>query len=524
MSTLGTGAVCAIAALVLVGLFILLCYVKTSPEQALVISGLRRRPKIIIGRGGIRIPFLQRVDKLYVGQTTVDVNTREMVQTKDYQFVNINAVCKIELITGDDNDFRAAQKNFLNKTPELIAREVRESLEGNMREVIGAMGLTDIITNRAKFSEMVKEGAESDMRKLGVNIVSWNIQNISDNSGVIEKLGADKAWQIQQSAAIVKAESEKAIKIAQAKAEKAANDEVVANQTAIAEKNNALAIRVAELKVQEDTNKAIANAAYQIQEQEQLKVINEKTVDAEARKQILLKERMKEINEKQVIAEIAKAEQEAILTEKKIAIKANELSAEVNRQADAKKYQIEINAQADLEQRKRDAEAKRYLAEQEAAAVMAKARADMFRMEQESIGKKKLADANAYQIEQEGLAKATAIEKQGLAEAEAMRKKAEAFEKYGKAAITQMVIEKLPDIAKEVASPMSAIDNVNIYGTTGQEVGNYTSSTPIVMKKVFDTIESTGIPINDILKGETYDAKVNKNVQIDTNNKVNLND
>lgn len=525
MSNLGIGAVCAIVLAVVIALFVLVTYVKTSPEQALVISGLKRKPKVLIGRGGIRIPFFQRIDRLYLGQTTVDVNTKEPVQTNDFQYVMINAVSKIELMTGNEVDFGAAQKNFLNKTPKEISEEVRASLEGNMREVIGAMKLTDIITNRKEFSNQVMEKAANDMRKLGVNIVSWNIQNITDNQGVIEKLGADRSCEIKKNAAITKANADRDVAKAEAEAKKNANDVVVLNETAIAEKNNALAIRKAELKVQEDTKKAIADAAYEIQQQEQLKIVNEKTVEAEAKKQILLRERQKEINKKSVEAEIEKANQEAILTEKKIAIKQNELSAEVNRQADAQKYQTEVNAQADLEQRKRRAEAERYEAEQKALAVKAVAEAEQFKMEQEAIGKKKLADASAYRIEKEGIAEAAAIEKKGLAEAQAMEKKADAFKKYGQAAMAQMVIEKLPEIAKEIAAPMSAIDNVNIYGTTGEEVGQYTASTPIVIQRVMDTVKNaTGVDMSEVMKADTIDAKVNKNVKVETDNTLLLND
>lgn len=521
MGTLGIGALAAIIFVVVIALFVLLTYVKTSPEQALVISGIRKKPKVLIGRGGIRIPFFQRIDRLYLGQTTVDVNTREPVQTNDFQYVMINAVSKIELMTDNEEDFHAAQKNFLNKGPKEISEDVRASLEGNMREVIGAMKLTDIITNRKEFSNQVIEKAANDMGKLGVNIISWNIQNISDNLGVIEKLGADRSCEIKKNAAITKANADRDVAKAEAEAKKNANDVVVLNETAIAEKNNALAIRKAELKVQEDTKKAIADAAYKIQEQEQLKVVNEKTVEAEARKEILLRERLKEINKKGVEADIEKANQEAILTEKKIAIKRNELSAEINRKADANKYQVEVNAEAELEQRKRNAEAKRYEAEQQALAVKAQAEAEQFRMEQEAIGKKKLADASAYLIEMEGLAEAQAIEKKGLAEAQAMEKKADAFKKYGQAAMAQMVIEKLPEIAKEIAAPMSAIDNVNIYGTSGEEVGKYTASTPIVIQRVMDTVKNaTGVDMSEVMKAETIDAKVNKNVNLVTDNDV----
>lgn len=516
-------AFCVVAGVLLI-LFVLVSYVKTSPERALIVSGLRRKPKILIGRGGFRIPFFQRIDKLFLGQTSVDIKTSLPVPTRECVKVSVDAVAKIRVLNTPDG-LQNAARNFLNMNASQIAMQVRDSLEGNMREVIGAITLMDLNINRDAFSDQIVVKAKPDMEKLGIEIISCNIQNITDDLGLIDKLGADKAAAIQKNAAIIKANAERDISVAQSVAKKEANDARVLNETDIAEKNNALAIRVAELKVQEDSNKAVADAAYEIKQQEQQKIINEKTVEAEASKMILSKERQKTINQKTVEAEIEKANQEQILTQKRIEIKRNELDAEVQKKADADKYNMEISAAAELEQRKRKAEAEAYEAEQRARAVRAQAEAEQFKMEQEAIGQKKLADAAAYKIQQEGIATAQAIEKKGLAEAEAMQKKADAFKKYGQAAMTQMIVERLPEIATAIASPMAAIDNVSIYGTTGQEVSGFTASTPIVMKQMIETVKNaTGFDMTEVMKGETYDAKVNKNVQLQTDNKVDLNE
>lgn len=501
-------------------IFLLVSYVKTSPEQALIVSGLRRRPKILIGRGGIRIPFFQRIDKLFLGQTSVDIKTSLPVPTRECVKVSVDAVAKIRVLNSPEG-LQNAARNFLNMSAQQIAQQVRDSLEGNMREVIGAITLMDLNINRDAFSDQIVVKAKPDMEKLGIEIISCNIQNITDEMGLIDKLGADKSFAIKRNAEIIKANAERDIAVAQAEAKKQANDARIINETDIAEKNNAYAIRVAELKVKEDANRAIADAAYEIQKQEQQKIINEKTVDAESSKNIMIQEKQKIINQKAVEAQTEKARKEQELTAERVKIKQNELEAEIQKKADADKYNTEIAAAAELEQRKRNAEAATYEAEQRAKAIRAQAEAEQFKMEQEAIGKKKLADAAAYEIEQKGLAEAQAIEKKGLAEAEAMQKKADAFKKYGQAAMAQMIIDRLPEIAKNIAEPMSAIDSVNIYGTNGEGVGNFTANTPIVMKNMMDTVKSvSGIDMADIMKAETYDAKVNKNVKLDTDSKI----
>lgn len=498
------------AAVLLLVVFIAVCYVKAPPKDAYIISGLSREPRILIGKGGLRVPGLERVDKVFLGQTSVDIKTTVPVPTNDFISVMVDAVAKIRVINTPEG-IRLAAKNFLNMTEKDIASQVKDSLEGNMREIIGTLDLKSLNIDRDGFSDQIASKAAKDMAKLGIEMISCNIQNITDNEGLIKNLGADNTFKIRKEAAITKAQAERDIAIAESVAAKEANDARVENETVIAEKNNALNIKVADLKVIEDTQRAKADAAYKIQEQEQQKTINEKTVEAEARKQLLTQERKKEINAAAVEAETEKARREQELTSEQVKIQKNKLEAEIQKQADAEKYQKEIEAAAELEQRKRKAEAEAYEAEQRARAVKAQAEAEQFRMEQEAIGKKKLADADAYAIEQKGIATAAAIEKQGLAEAEAMRKKAEAFKEYGDAAKAQMVIEKLPEIAQAVAMPISAIDKVNIYGSDGNGVSQMSGNVPVIIKQTMDVVsDTTGVDMAEIMEKSTLENAVKR--------------
>lgn len=498
------------AAVVLLVVFITVCYVKAPPKDAYIISGLSKQPRILIGKGGFRIPGLERVDKVFLGQTSVDIKTSVPVPTNDFISVMVDAVAKIRVINTPEG-IRLAAKNFLNMAEREIAAQIQDSLEGNMREIIGTLDLKSLNIDRDGFSDQIAKKAASDMAKLGIEVISCNIQNITDNEGLIKNLGADNTFKIRKEAAITKAQAERDIQIAESVAQKEANDARVENETIIAEKNNALAIKKANLKVTEDTQKAKADAAYEIQKQEQQKTVNEKTVEAEAARLILTQERQKEINAKMIDAETEKARKEQELTAEQVKIQRNKLDAEIQKQADAEKYQREINAAAELEQRKRKAEAEAYEAEQQAKAVKAKAEAEYYRMEKESLGKQKLADAAAYEIEKKGVAEASAIEKKGIAEAEAMRKKAEAFKQYGDAAKAQMVIEKLPEIAKSVAEPIGSIKDVRIYGGNGDGISQLSGQVPAVIKQTMDTVaDATGVDMTEIVKQSTLENAVKR--------------
>lgn len=432
-------------AVLLLLLLLFASYVKTSPNIAMVISGLTKKPRYLVGKGGFRVPFLEKTDKLYLGQVTVDIKTKEAIPTNDFINVKIDAVAKVQVDMSDET-FVCAIKNFLNVGPAIIAQEVQDTFEGNLRESVGAVCLKELNVDRDAFSDQVLAKATKDLSTLGLKVLSCNIQNISDENGLIKALGADNTWKIRQDAAITKANAEKAIAIAEANAAQEANDVRVLSETAIAEKNNSLEIRKAELQKSADTKKAEADAAYEIQKQEQQATIYQKTINAE----------------------IEKTQREQVLSQEKIKIKENELTAEVNKQADAHKYEVE-----------KKAEAERYEAEQKAQAEAAK-----YAKLQEAEGIRAVGEANA-----------SAAQAMFIAEAEGLEKKADAYERFGQAAILDMVVKILPQVAAEVAKPISSIDSVNIYdGGVDRVSGNV----PVVLKQTFDTIESaTGVNLTD---------------------------
>lgn len=424
------GAALIICLVVVVILVLASGYVKAPPDQAYIISGLKKDSKILIGRAGIKVPFFERLDKLYLGQMTVDIKTEQSVPTNDFINVNVDAVAKVR-INPTKEGIQLAAKNFLNKKPADIAMDLQDSLQGNMREIIGTLSLKIINTDRDSFSDQVMLKASKDMDKLGIEILSCNIQNVTDENGLIKDLGADNTSLIKKNAAIAKAQADRDIAIAQAEADKAANEARVLSDTQIAQKNNELEIRRAELKIMSDNKKAEADAAYKIQAQSQQKSIETETVNAQ----------------------IARAERFAELKEREVEIAKQKLDAEIRAQADADRYRQQQEAEAELFKRQKDAEAKKFEQEQEAEARRAMAEALRFAKEQEAEG-----------IRATGLAEAEAIRAKATAEAEGIDKKAEAMRKYGDAAIVEMVMQALPEIAKNVAQPLSKVDKITMYG------------------------------------------------------------
>lgn len=491
----------AIVLVVLIVLTIITGYVKAPTDKAYIISGLKKEPKVLIGRAGIKIPFLERKDELILKQISIDIKTNGHVPTTDFIGVDIDAIAKVRVLTDRDipmlmneagyseeaanNMVKAAMRNFLNMKEGAIMDALTDSLQGNMREIIGTQTLRELCQNRKAFGDEVQDKAQKDMNALGIWIESCNIQKLEDAQDLINALGMDNMAAIQKNASIAKAEADRDVAIAQAEAEKLANDARVASETEIAQKQNELAIKQAELKQESDTKQAIADAAYEIQKEEQRKTIEATKVNAD----------------------IAQQERTVELRQKEADVKEQTLNAEIKKTADAEKYRRQQEAEAELIERQKQAEAEKYEQQQKAEALKISADAKKYEAEQEAAA-----------IKAKGKAEADAIQAKGLAEAEALEKKADAMKKYGQAAMVEMIVKALPEMAKAVAEPLASIDKVTIIDSgNGSESGVDSMGTyvPSLLAKTIESVkETTGVDIREIMKAETYDAKVNKNINV----------
>lgn len=442
-----------IAALVVI-LLLALGYLKAPPDTAYIISGPGRR-RILIGRAGWRIPFLERVDKLSLNVMQVDVKTSEAVPTNEFINVLVDGVANIKVSSDPELLKRAAESLLGMKQQQLIAM-VTQVLEGNMREIVGSVGLKEMVQDRQGVAKKITENVVPDMRKLGIEVVNFNIQNFKDNAGTIENMGIDNVEQIRKNAQIAKANAQRDIAIATAQAEQEANAIKVESQMKIAEQDMELAVQQGEMKIKADTKRAEADAAYSIQQENQRRTIEVARVNAD----------------------IARKEKEAELAEREIALTERKLDADVRKQADAMKYKAEKEAEADLIRRQREADAKQYEAQREAEARKAEAEAARYAMEQEAEG----------------------IRAKGLAEAEAIERKAEAQRKMGEASILEMYLSALPEVVKNAAAPLAQTDRIVMYGD-----GNSTKLIRDVMNSSNQIVEglkeSTGIDLASIIAG-----------------------
>ncbi len=451
---------------IIVLLIVVICtsYVKAPPDRAYIISGFRKEPKILIGRAGLKLPFFERKDELTIKQISIDIKTGDYVPTADFIGVNIDAVAKVKIRT-DKEGLQLAMKNFLNmKEPQIIEALV-DSLQGNMREIIGTITLKDLCNDRKAFGDQVQEKAQRDMNSLGIDIISCNIQHVEDQNDLIIALGQDNMASIQKSASIAKANADRDVAIAQAQAAKEANDARVLADTEIAIKQNELSIKRAELKTTEDTKKAEADAAYEIQKEAQRKTIEVTKTEAD----------------------IARQEKEVELKQKEVQVREQALDAEIKKQADAEKYRQQQMADVELYKRMKEAEAKKYELQQEAEAKRIQAEAEKYAMEQEAAAIQAKAEAEAAGIRAKGEAEATAIQAKAEAEAAGIDKKADAMQKYGEAAIIEMLCDMYPQVAQAIAEPLGNIDKITMYGS-----GNTAQLTEDVTKSFKQVIDGIG--------------------------------
>ena len=479
--------------IVLAVIFVLkVMYKPAPPNVAMVVTG-PTKSRTIIGKGAFVIPIIQRVDYMTLQNIQADFTSRDEIPTKDAINVLVDAVANVA-ISQDPELLKIAASKFLGYSQEQIRATITPVLEGNIREIISQTTLKELIQgDKKEFAERVVENVSPNLRDMGLDLTTFNIQNFKDRNGVIDNLGIENTVQISKDASKAKAAAEAEVAIAKADAAKAANDAEVAAKLEIAQKQNELAIKQAELKKASDIKKAEADAAYKIQEEEQRKSIEITTANAS----------------------LAKQEKEIELKEREVAIKERALEAEIKKVAEADKYAVQQNADAalyekqkasdaELYERQRKAEAEKFEAFQAAEAVKAEAEAQRVAMENEAAG-----------IKAKGEAEAAAIQAKALAEAEGILKKAEAMKQYGEAAMTDMqlevskaLIDRMPEIMAAAGQAYTNVDSIYMYG------GESSKLTEDIMKNVTQISEGVsqtlGIDLKQIANAYVGSVMANK--------------
>ena len=468
-----------------VAIILLICagYVKAPPDVAYIISGVRKKPRILVGQAGLRIPFFERLDKLALGAIQIDVKTKSAVPTAEYINVRVDSTVSVQVGRAPEMISVAAQ-NFLNVNRDTIASKINDLLEGNIREIVGQMKLTEMVSDRKAFSEKVQNNVVPDLAKFGLELVSFNVQNFSDEGGVIDNLGIDNVEQIRKNAAIAKSDAQREIAVAEAKNMKEANDAKVKAAEEIAVQNNALEMKKASLKKTEDTARAQAEAAKSIEDEKQRQLRDVAATEAD----------------------IARQEKEIELKEREVAIKERALEAEIKKTAEAEKYAAQQRADAEAYERNKASEAELYERAKRAEAEKVEA-------EKQAEAQKALAEALKVQGEAEaaatrakGEAEAAAIKAKAEAEAEGLMKKAEAMAAYGDAAKQDMQLqalkvyfEQLPAIAAAVGEGYQNVDKIYMYGGESSKLaGDIMTNVSQVSEGLS---ESLGIDLKSMLAG-----------------------
>lgn len=473
-----------VGALVFLGMAFWSRYKTVSPDEAMIVTGSflgsrnvltddsGRSIKIVRGGGAFILPVFQKHQRVSLLSHKLDVTTPE-VYTEQGVPIMVDGVAIIK-IGGSVEDVATAAEQFLGKPTQELRIEAQEVLEGHLRAILGSMTVEEVYKNRDKFAQEVQSVAAKDLKKMGLQVVSFTIKDVRDKEGYLEALGRPRIAAVKRDAEVAEAEAMRDARIKKAEAEENAMKAELLRDTNIAESTKEKELKVASFKKDQDQAKAEADQSYAIQEAKSLQVVTE--------------EKMK--------VDVVRKNLEIQLEEKEIQRRERQYDAEVKKKADADRYAVEQAAEADKVRRMREADAQQYQIE-----ASAKAQAEQKRL----AG---LAEADAERAK--GTAESEVIKLKGLAEAEAKEKLAEAFEKYGQAAIIDILAKMLPEFAGRIAEPIRGIDKLTVVDTGNGDgaarVSNYVTSLMAQSSEMLKNV--SGLDLEKLIRGvaEKYGA------------------
>lgn len=483
--------IAAFLLIALLGVFITK-YRTAGPDEALIVTGSYlgsknvhvdesgNKIKIIRGGGTFVLPVFQQAEPLSLLSSKLEVTTPE-VYTEQGVPVMADGTAIIK-IGGSIGEIATAAEQFLGKSKEDRENEAKEVLEGHLRSILGSMTVEEIYKNRDKFSQEVQRVASQDLAKMGLIIVSFTIKDVRDKNGYLDSLGRPRIAQVKRDADIATAEAEKETRIKRAEAAKDAQKAELERATEIAEAEKENQMKMADYRREQDIAKARADQAYD------LETARAKQEVTEHEMQIRIIERQKQIE----------------LEEKEILRRERQYDSEVKKKADADRYAVEQAAEAEKKKQIAEADANQYRIESQARAEAERVRADGM--------------AKADSQRAQGESEAEIIRLKGLAEAEAKRKIAEAFEQYGQAATMDMVINMLPEYAKQLASPLSNIDKITVVDTgsdsTNGGANKVTGYATNLMSTMQESLKaSSGIDVKELLQNFSGKGNVRQSLE-----------
>ncbi|NLK27951.1 MAG: flotillin family protein [Clostridiales bacterium] len=454
-----------IAAVLLVIIIFTTMWKRVPQDKALVVTGLKKR--VISGGGGFVFPLLERADKISLENMKIEVRTDGAI-TEQGVDIRADGVAVIKVKSDMESILNAVEQFNTGKeqdTIRVIKDTAKDVLEGKLREIISKMTVEEIYKDREKFASEVQEVAAVGLATMGLELKAFTIRDISDNNGYLEALGKPRIAEVKKNAAVAEAEASKETKVKVAEAERHGEEARIIAETHIAQANKEKELKLQAYREEQETAKARADAAYEI---EKNKVA-------------------REVTETAMLVELTKKEKETELQEKEATRYEKELLATVNKKADAEMYRIS-----------KEADAKKYTELKDAEAAS------------QAIRIKAEAEADAIRIK--GEAEAAAILAKGAAEAKIMEQKAEAYKNYNNAAVTHMIIEKLPEIAASIAEPLAKTEKIVIIDNGGSGEGNGAAKVSgyvtDIVSQLPETIEAmTGFNFVDAIKSKVEKDK-----------------
>src|ERR1051325_7962172 len=453
-------------------------YTKVGPNQVLVISRMKHNRidpdgtarqvgyRIVKGGGVFVLPVFEKVDILSLELLTIDVQTPEVYTSKGVP-VKVDGVAQIK-VKGDDISISTASEQFLSKGTEEIKNIAMQTLEGHLRAILGTMTVEEIYQNRDAFASKVQEVAAGDMANMGLGIVSFTIRDIRDTQGYLDALGKPRIAQVKRDAIIAQAEADRDSMIRSAQAQQAGQESKYAADTKIAEAQRDYQSNVAQYQATVNLKKAEADLAYDLQKFKTGQLVKAEEV------QVQIIEKQKQIE----------------LQEQEIKRKQRELEANVQKPADAERYRVETLANAT-----------KFQLETEATGAAAAAKSKGFAAAEvnKATG---LAEAEANKAR--GLAEAAIIKAQGKATASAMQAKAESFKQYNEAAVIEMIVRVLPEVAGKISEPLAKTEKMVIINSgngPGGGASKLTGDVTQIIAQLPPVLESlTGVKFEKLLE------------------------
>jgi len=474
-------------------------YIKVGPNEVLVISGRKRKIlnsdgtsriigyRIVHGGGAFVIPVIEQAQIMSMELITIDFKTPPVITLHGVPVI-VDGVAQIK-VKSDEVSIGTSAEQFLSKSQSEIMRVAHQTLEGHLRAILGTMTVEDIYKNRDEFAIKVQQVSAPDLANMGLCIVSFTLRDIKDEHGYLESLGKTRIAEVKKSATIGEAIAKKDATIGEANAMKESTI-----QSSIAAQEGEIAKIAAKTKIAE------ANRDFEMKQADYQSAINQRKAEMDLAYDLEYNKKQQLVKREEINIQIVEKERAIELQEKETMRKQQELEALVIKPAEAEKQKVQMGADAEKYKisatASGQADAQKMLGLSQAEAAKACGMADV------DVAKAR------------GITEAEIIKAKGYAEAESMNKKAEAWRQFGDAAMANMIMEKLPELARNIAEPLSKTEKIIMISNGGDTAGasKITGDVLNIVSQLPPAVEAlTGVKLENLIKKYAADKKDDKN-------------